>query len=254
MIDAPTRVLVLANETLADTTVVEEIRARVAGRDAEVLVVAPEIPHSRLAHLLGTRDPAALESAETRLAASVTALREAGMEASGRTGDEDPLQALDDAVRTFRPDEIVISTHVPERSAWIERGVVGRARRRYPVPITHLVVDLGSGLRSIEGPSGQGASGEPRVTVYHAAPYDRAIAIRERGFGDARTEPGGGVLMTTSAEVAARGEGVVLALDLPVSVVDTHRGHDPGAPDRVVLPAELLDSAGPARTVGDWSE
>ena len=50
--------------------------------------------------------------------------------------------ALEDALRTFPADEVIISTHPPERSKWLERGVVDDARERVPLPITHVVVDL----------------------------------------------------------------------------------------------------------------
>ena len=57
-------------------------------------------------------------------------------------GDADPLQAIEDALRTFGADEIIISTHPEGRSNWLERGVVDSARERFAVPITHVVVDL----------------------------------------------------------------------------------------------------------------
>ncbi|HET6697106.1 MAG TPA: hypothetical protein VFG85_11410, partial [Gaiellaceae bacterium] len=56
--------------------------------------------------------------------------------------DADPIQAMDDALRTFGADEIVISTHPPGRSNWLEKEIIARARERYDVPITHVVVDL----------------------------------------------------------------------------------------------------------------
>jgi hypothetical protein len=40
-------------------------------------------------------------------------------------------------------DEVMISTHPPGRSNWLERDVVARARARHPLPIEHVVVDLG---------------------------------------------------------------------------------------------------------------
>ena len=49
---------------------------------------------------------------------------------------------MEDALRTFGADEIVISTHPEGRSHWLERDVVGAARERFAVPITHVVVDL----------------------------------------------------------------------------------------------------------------
>ena len=58
----------------------------------------------------------------------------AGVEARGEVGDADPIQAMDDALRTFGADEIVISTHPPGRSNWLEKEVIARARERYAVP------------------------------------------------------------------------------------------------------------------------
>ena len=49
---------------------------------------------------------------------------------------------MEDAVRLFGPDEIIISTHPEGRSHWLERGIVEAARERFAVPITHVVVDL----------------------------------------------------------------------------------------------------------------
>ena len=70
-------------------------------------------------------------------------MRAAGIEARGEIGDGDPLQAIEDALRTFAPDELVISTHPEGRSNWLERGVVTGARDRFALPVTHVVVDLG---------------------------------------------------------------------------------------------------------------
>ncbi len=63
-------------------------------------------------------------------------------EAKGEVGDADPLQAIADSLRTFGADEIIISTHPPGRSNWLEKGVVSGAKQRFTVPITHVVVDL----------------------------------------------------------------------------------------------------------------
>jgi hypothetical protein len=49
---------------------------------------------------------------------------------------------MEDALRTFGADEIILSTHPEGRSHWLERGVVEAARARFAVPITHVVVDL----------------------------------------------------------------------------------------------------------------
>src|SRR4029450_11790687 len=76
--------------------------------------------------------------------ATIARLASVGIDAHGEVGDGDPLVAVDDAVRTFSPHEIVISTHPPGRSNWLEGGGRASVRPRYDVPVTHVVVDLGS--------------------------------------------------------------------------------------------------------------
>jgi hypothetical protein len=134
------RILVIANETVGGGPLRKQIEERSAGYDTTVLVVSPAL-NSPIRHWASDEDPAR-EEARQRLDTSLQRLRENGIEASGEVGDADPLQAIEDAVRTFGPDEIVISTHPEGRSHWLERGVVTRARERFAVPITHVVVDL----------------------------------------------------------------------------------------------------------------
>ena len=134
------RILVIANETVGGGPLREQIEERSSGYDAEVLVVSPAL-NSPIRYWASDEDPAR-EEARRRLEASLERLRANGIEASGEVGDADPLQAIEDAVRTFGPDEIIISTHPEGRSHWLERGIVTGARERFAVPITHVVVDL----------------------------------------------------------------------------------------------------------------
>jgi hypothetical protein len=134
------RVLVIANETVGGRALREMIRERTAEPRSRVLVISPAL-NTPLKHWVSDSDEARA-AAYRRLDHSLGALREAGIEAAGEVGDSDPLQAIEDAMRTFGPDEIVISTHPEGRSNWLERGVVTGARERFTVPITHVVVDL----------------------------------------------------------------------------------------------------------------
>jgi Ca2+/Na+ antiporter len=134
------RILVIANETVGGEALRDQIERRGEGLRSEVLVVSPAL-NSPLRHWASDEDPARAE-ARRRLEASLQRLRESGIEARGEVGDADPLQAIEDAVGTFGPDEIIISTHPEGRSHWLERGVVTGARERFAVPITHVVVDL----------------------------------------------------------------------------------------------------------------
>jgi Ca2+/Na+ antiporter len=134
------RILVIANETVGGGPLREQIEERSSGYDTQVLVVSPAL-NSPIRHWASDEDPARAE-ARRRLETSLERLRQDGIEASGEVGDADPLQAIEDAVRTFGPDEIIISTHPEGRSHWLERGIVTGARERFAVPITHVVVDL----------------------------------------------------------------------------------------------------------------
>ena len=134
------RVLVVANETVGGETLRDCIRQKTEGYREEVLVVTPAL-NSPLKHWASDED-AARAAAQRRLDASLARLRESGVEARGEVGDGEPLQAIEDALRTFGADEIIISTHPEGRSHWLERGVVSGARERFAVPITHVVVDL----------------------------------------------------------------------------------------------------------------
>jgi hypothetical protein len=133
------QILVVANETVAGRALRAEVLDR-ARDGARVLVVCPAL-NSHIRHWTSDEDQAhAL--AEERLDESLAALGGEGVDAAGEVGDADPIQAIDDALRMFDADEIVISTHPPGRSNWLEKEVVNRARERYPLPIAHVVVDL----------------------------------------------------------------------------------------------------------------
>ncbi len=134
------RILVVANETVGGAELLSEIRERSRGHAARVLVVCPAL-NSPLRHWVSDEDEARA-SAQTRLDESLGSMQAAGLAATGEIGDGDPIQAIEDAVRTFQPDELIVSTHPAGRSHWLERGVVEKARERFDLPLTHVVVDL----------------------------------------------------------------------------------------------------------------
>jgi GABA permease len=136
----PRRILVVANETVAGRGLADEIARRASEGPHEVLVIAPALTH-RLRFLVSDIDTG-LARAQERVDESVHALRARGVSVRGEVADSDPLLAIEDAIATFAPWEIVISTHPAGRSNWLEKKVVARARNRFEVPIDHIVVDL----------------------------------------------------------------------------------------------------------------
>src|SRR5579884_639088 len=106
------RILVIANETVGGRELLACIEKRAEGVREQVLVVTPAL-NSPLKHWTSDEDGAR----------------------------EDPQQAIEDALRTFAPDELIISTHPPDRSHWLERNVVESAKERFALPVTHVVVE-----------------------------------------------------------------------------------------------------------------
>jgi hypothetical protein len=136
------RILVVANETVAGDELRDLLGRKAEGVSEDVLLVCPAL-NSRLRTWTSDED-GAREAARSRLDTSLERLALLGVQARGEIGDGDPLQALEDALREFPADEIVVSTHPPGRSHWLELGVVENARMRFDVPVTHVVVDLES--------------------------------------------------------------------------------------------------------------
>jgi hypothetical protein len=134
------RILVIANETVGAEALRECIQKKSEGVRENVLVVSPALSPSAVRHWASDEDPGRAE-AQQRLDESLARLRQGGISARGEVGDSEPLQAIEDALRTFGADEIIISTHPEGKSRWLERGIVSAARERFAVPITHVVAE-----------------------------------------------------------------------------------------------------------------
>jgi GABA permease len=139
------RILVLANETVEGTELLDELRAIDQAGKAEYFVCVPANPidtgqalHQGAVYMWD----ATVQAAQDRLDRTLTILHAEHLAASGELGDYRPLRALANAVETFRPDRLVICTHPVDRSAWLRYDVVDRAREAYSsLPVTHIVVE-----------------------------------------------------------------------------------------------------------------
>jgi hypothetical protein len=138
--DRTKRILVISNETLVGRELREELLRRGA-EDAELRVVAPVLP-SR-SHYITSDIDHELAEARRRLDATLEWAHDQGFDAAGRVGDDTPpLTAIEDELRRFPATELVISTHPPDRSHWLETGLVQMAREQLDIHITHVIVDL----------------------------------------------------------------------------------------------------------------
>jgi len=134
------RLLVIANRTLAGEELRTLIRRR-GGDGAELRVVAP-ILASR-AHYIASDVDQEREEAQERLVEALAWASREGLQATGKVGDPNAaFGAIEDELRLFGADEVIISTHPPRTSNWLETGIVERLREELNIPVTHVVVDL----------------------------------------------------------------------------------------------------------------
>jgi GABA permease len=133
------RVLVVANETVGAHELLTELRRLKNEIEAEYFVCAPAQPLDTGQGAAWSATDSVVAAARHRLDSVLSTLRGEGLRVNGDIGDYRPLHAMDDAVREFRPDLIVISTLPEERSNWLHQDLVERARRKYGVPVRHIV-------------------------------------------------------------------------------------------------------------------
>jgi hypothetical protein len=67
-----------------------------------------------------------------------------GVRAIGEVGDPDPYSATIDAVREYRPNEIIVSTYPATRSGWLRRDLIERLQDATGLPVTHIEQDIDS--------------------------------------------------------------------------------------------------------------
>ena len=125
--------LVVATTVAAE----DELREELAGADV-VRVVAPAAKISRLAWLTGAEDDARLEADRAAQSVAEAALGQASVEVDPTSQNTDAAQDVDDALRTFHPDEIVVVTRTGEESTWLEDEALRAAVDESGVPVRHL--------------------------------------------------------------------------------------------------------------------
>ena len=132
----PHRILVIADESCHGSGLCDEVAYRAGRVPSEVLIVAPALTRSRLHYLASDIDRETEQAAE-RMETLRGELERQRVHATGRVGDTNPLLAIEDALREFPADEIVIATQPPDQSTWLERNVVHDARTRFAPPARH---------------------------------------------------------------------------------------------------------------------
>lgn len=110
-----------------------------AGDQTEIRVVAPASDVSPLQWLASDEDEAREKAADVASQAAETVEPEAAR-TEAEVGDTDPVQAIEDALRTFPADEVLVVTRPEDDAGWLEQDSAEEARERFGVPVTRLTL------------------------------------------------------------------------------------------------------------------
>jgi hypothetical protein len=133
------RVLIITNEIVASPTDVPDVIASQVREADAVCVVAPALT-GRLHSWVSDID-AEYREADARMRMLVGDLGAAGPAVSGRVGDEDPLQAVADALVEFPADALILGVHPSDDANWRERRFGKKVRDRFGLPVTEVTLD-----------------------------------------------------------------------------------------------------------------
>ena len=133
----PRRLLVVTTASVEPGQLQERVRAHAGDGPAEVKVVAPAADVSPLKWLANDEDAARGDADEIAGSATAALQGEAAV-VETEVGDSDPVQAIEDALRTFPADEIIVITREGDDANWLEQDAGAAASDRFGIPVTHL--------------------------------------------------------------------------------------------------------------------
>ena len=125
--DDATHTLVVANQTVGGRALIEKLEELAAEGPRRFIVICPQ-PEAE-----------GEDVAATRLAHTLKVLEEEGIEAMGQVAHPDPFTAVQNAMRFFGIDEIVISTFPEARSGWLRADLIERVRQSTSKPVHHVM-------------------------------------------------------------------------------------------------------------------
>jgi hypothetical protein len=133
------KVLVLTSEPITAQQLRDALGPDGDPADAEVMVVAPALADNAFKFWMSDADDAIARAEQVRQA-SVEELGEAGVSATGDTGEADPYTAIEDALKTFDADRIVLFTHGGDAQRYREDLDESEIAERFGRPVDHASV------------------------------------------------------------------------------------------------------------------
>jgi hypothetical protein len=124
------RLLVVANDALDDPRLADVVARRVGGSQARVLLLGPLA--IRAFRRLATDTDVAHAALQERLDEAAATFT--GLEVETAIADDQPLQAIEDALGRFGADEVIVVT------AGRDSELARRAYERFAVPVSHVAL------------------------------------------------------------------------------------------------------------------
>ncbi|MBV9416443.1 MAG: hypothetical protein JO363_15785 [Solirubrobacterales bacterium] len=132
------KVLVITSEPITAARLRDALGSDGDPKDAEVMVVAPALADSAFKFWMSDADEAIARAEHVRRE-TVERLGQAGVSATGDTGEADPYTAIEDAFKTFDADRIVLFTHPDEGQRYREDVDDRELEERFGVPVDRAV-------------------------------------------------------------------------------------------------------------------
>jgi hypothetical protein len=123
------RTLVVANQTVASPELLDLLKEKAREEPRLFIVICPQSG--------GNGDGGS--DAPGRLAHTLKALEDEGLQAIGQVVHPDPYTAIQNALQFYAPDDIVISTFPETRSGWLRNDLIGRVEASTGKPVVHVV-------------------------------------------------------------------------------------------------------------------
>jgi hypothetical protein len=147
------RILVVANQTLSGSDLLQSIRDRMTKGPCEFTLLVPATAQAHrdstmqmLGRRLGGDFPlpgdtrtaveADYDYARRRLEIGIEQLQKLGAEVDGDVGDANPVKAIEDALSRRKYDEIILSTLPSGVSRWLGQDLPHKVTRKFKGPVT----------------------------------------------------------------------------------------------------------------------
>lgn len=129
------KLLVLTSEPVSADQLRDALPGDADPTAAEVMVVAPALHETALRFWLSDADEAIARADEVRRQ-SVEQLGADGVSVAADTGESDPEDALEDVLKTFAADRILVFSHGGDEQRYREDVDTDALESRFGVPVT----------------------------------------------------------------------------------------------------------------------